>query len=135
MVRSHENYSGVIEYPGNSDKLAQRNLQVTTSGNPGFPATHRVPQTIDVRPSPPPQSTSRRSILSYPDEMMIDWGKTPLGSVASIYWPEVNTASVVKVAKQLYPTQTLSVPAANTIQCKVGSRVTYIPIPVGDGGS
>ena len=48
-----ENPNGVIENPGNSDKLAQRNLQVTTSGNPGFPATHRVPQTIDVRPSPP----------------------------------------------------------------------------------
>ena len=81
------NANGVIEYPENSDKLAQRNLQVTTSGNPGFPATHRVPQTIDVRPSPPAQSADPSSILSYPDEMMIDWGKTPLGSVASIYWP------------------------------------------------
>ncbi len=32
--------------------LAQRNLQVTTSDNPGNPATHRIPQTFDVRPSP-----------------------------------------------------------------------------------
>ena len=89
------NANGVIENPENSDKLAQRNLQVTTSGNPGFPATHRVPQTIDVRPSPPAQSTDPFSILSYPDEIMIDWGKTPLGSVASIYWPAVSAASVL----------------------------------------
>ena len=101
----------MIENPGNSDKLAQRNLQVTTSGNPGFPATHRVPQTIDVRPSPRPQSASGRSIASYPDEIMIDWGKTPLGTVASIYWPEVSAASVLQLARQLYPAQTLSSPA------------------------
>jgi hypothetical protein len=116
-----ENAGGVIKYPGNSDKLAQRNLQVTTSGNPGFPATHCVPQTIDVRPSPPPQSASGRSILRYPDEMMIDWGQTPVGSVVSIYWPEVTAASVVKLAQQLYSAQTLTAPDAQTIQCTVGS--------------
>jgi hypothetical protein len=46
------NANGVIENPEISDKLAQRNLQVTPSGNPGFPATHHVPQTLDVRPQP-----------------------------------------------------------------------------------
>ena len=125
------NANGVIENPGNSDKLAQRNLQVTTSGNPGFPATHRVPQTIDVRPSPPAQSADPTSILSYPDEMMIDWGETPLGSVASIYWPGVSAASVLQLAAQLYPAQTLSAADANTVQCQVVSPVTYIPIPPG----
>ena len=129
------NAGGVIENPQNSDKLAQRNLQVTTSGNPGFPATHRVPQTIDVRPSPPAQSADPSSILSYPDEMMIDWGKTPLGSVASIYWPGVSAASVLKLAAGLYPAQTLTAADANTIQCQVVSPVTYIPIPAGAGGS
>ena len=129
------NAGGVIENPENSDKLAQRNLQVTTSGNPGFPATHRVPQTIDVRPSPPAQSADPSSILSYPDEIMIDWGKTPLGSTASIYWPAVSAASVLKLAAELYPAQTLSAADANTIQCQVVSPVTYIPIPAGAGGS
>jgi hypothetical protein len=130
-----ENVNGVIENPENSDKLAQRNLQVTTSGNPGFPSTHRVPQTIDVRPSPPPQSTDRRSILSYPDEIMIDWGDTPHGSVARIYWPEASAASILELAKQLYPVNSFSAADANTIQWKVTSPVTYIPIPYGDGGS
>jgi len=129
------NDNGVIESPENSDKLAQRNLQVTTSGNPGFPATHRVPQTIDVRPSPLPQSNARYSILSFPDEMMIDWGKTPLGSVVNIYWPGVSAASVLQLAKQLYPAQSFTAADANTIQCQVVSPVTYIPIPPGVGGS
>jgi hypothetical protein len=129
------NANGVIESPENSDKLAQRNMQVTTSGNPGFPATHRVPQTIDVRPSPPPQSADPTSILGYPDEIMIDWGSTPPGSVANIYWPGVSAASVIELAQQLYPAQTLSAADANTIQCQVVSPVTYIPIPSGTGGS
>jgi hypothetical protein len=129
------NAGGVIENPENSDKLAQRNLQINQSGNPGFPVTHRVPQTIDVRPSPPPASTDPASIASYPDEMMIDWGDVPIGSVASIYWPAVNAAAVLQLAAQLYPGHMLSAADPHTIQCKVVSRVSYVPIPPGAGGS
>jgi hypothetical protein len=67
--------------------------------------------------------------------MMIDWGKTPLGSVANIYWPGVSATSVLQLAQQLYPAQTLSAADANTVQCQVVSPVTYIPIPPGTGGS
>jgi hypothetical protein len=129
------NANGVIENPENSDKLAQRNLQVTPSGNPGFPATHRVPQTVDVRPSQPPASQDTSSILSYPDEIMIDWGNTPIGSVATLYWPAVKSASVLQLAAQFYSGHTLTAVDANTIQCQVVSKVTYIPIPSGTGGS
>ncbi len=129
------NAGGVIENPSICDKLAQRNLQIGLSGNPGYPATHLVPQTIDVRPSPPAQSADPTSILSYPDEMMIDWGSTPPGSVVSIYWPAVSSSAVLSLASQLYPQQTLTAADANTIQCTVGAPVTYIPIPPGTGGS
>ena len=130
-----ENEGGVVENPENSDKLAQRNIQVTTSSNPGFPAGHRVPQTIDARPSPPPQSADRYSLLSYPDEMMIDWGKTPIGSVANLYWPQVSAASVLQLADRLYASHPLSAADPNTIQCKVVSPVAYIPIPRGAANS
>ena len=73
--------------------------------------------------------------MSYPDEIMIDWGKTPRVSVANIYWPGAAAASVLQLAQQLYPVQALSVADANTVQCQVVSAVTYIPIPRGDGGS
>ena len=33
------------------DQLAQRNLQITLSDNPGPASTHRIPQTFDCRPS------------------------------------------------------------------------------------
>ena len=45
--------SGVATSPGNTDKLAQRNLQITSSGNPGPEATHRIPQAFDTRLVPP----------------------------------------------------------------------------------
>ena len=129
------NANGIIENPENSDKLAQRNLQVTPSGNPGFPATHRVPQTVDIRPSQPPATTDTKSLLSYPDEIMIDWGKTPIGSKASLYWPAVSAASVLDLASRFYAGHMLTAIDANTIQFQVVSKVTYIPIPVGTGGS
>src|SRR5262249_53109517 len=47
------NSNGITVNPENSDKLAQRNLQITLSDNPGPPSTHRIPQTFDIRPSQP----------------------------------------------------------------------------------
>jgi hypothetical protein len=37
--------------PASSDRLAQRNLVLVRSGNPGFPSTHRVQSTFIVKPS------------------------------------------------------------------------------------
>ncbi len=127
-----QNVGSVIESPENSDQLAQRNLQVTTSDNPGPPSTHRVPQTFDVRPSPSAYDGSR---ATYPDELMIDWGNTPVGSVASIYWPQANTSDILTLAASLYGTHSLSATDAHTLQCKTHKGVTYVPIPYSAGGS
>ena len=54
--------SGVLQGPEYSDNFAQRNLQITFSDNPGPAATHRVPQTFDVRPGPAPGRASSRII-------------------------------------------------------------------------
>jgi len=126
------NSSNVTLSPENSDKLAQRNLQLTISDNPGEPATHRIPQTFDIRPSQPLQQL-QGSLLNYPDELMIDWGNTPLDSTANIYWPQVNAADVLTLATQLYGTHLLSSADAHTIQCKVTKGVTYVPIPPATG--
>ena len=126
------NSNGVTLSPGNSDKLAQRNLQVTHSDNPGAPATHLIPQTFDLRPSAP-VAGGPGALLDYPDELMIDWGNTPPGSTASIYWPQVNAADVLKLASDLYASQSLSASDPHTLQCKVTRGVTYVPIPTGGG--
>jgi hypothetical protein len=127
-----QNAGSVIESPENSGQLAQRNLQVTTSDNPGPPSTHRVPQTFDVRPSP---AAYEGTLATYPDELMIDWGTTPVGSVASIYWPKVNSADVLSLASWMYGTHRLSAADPHTIQCTTVKGVTYVPIPHATGDS
>ncbi len=125
--------SGVVTLsPENSDKLAQRNLQMTASDNPGEAASHRIPQTFDIRPSEALMQLPG-SLLNYPDELMIDWGNTPVGSNANIYWPQVNSAAVLNLATQLYGTHLLTATDTNTIQCKVTNGVSYVPIPTGSG--
>jgi hypothetical protein len=124
--------SYVTPSPENSDKLAQRNLQVTTSDNPGGPSAHRIPQTFDIRPSKPVTSATNR-LSALPDELMIDWGNVPVGSVASIYWPQVQATDVLNLADELYSYHALATADTNTIQCTVTKGVTYVPIPAGTG--
>ncbi|MGH9635507.1 MAG: hypothetical protein ACRD72_11805, partial [Candidatus Angelobacter sp.] len=106
--------------------------QITLSGNPGYPDTHRIPQTFDTRPS---RALSPQSglLLDYPDELMIDWGNTPPGSIANIYWPQVNAQDVLSLATKLYGTHPFSAADANTIQCRTSKGVTYVPIPHATG--
>ena len=113
--------------PESSDKLAQRNLQVTHSDNPGPAETHRIPQTFDIRPTDPEATAA--------DELMIDWGTVPPGSTASIYWPQVSAADVLALAAKLHAGHGLSAADANTIRCAVTGGVTYIPIPSGTGAN
>lgn len=112
--------------PERSDKLAQRNLQVTRSDNPGPLAAHRVPQTFDIRPSP----VSNQAGV---DELMIDWGGVPPGSTGSIYWPQVPAADVVALATELYGRHGLTAAGSHTIHCEISEGVTYVPVVRGAG--
>jgi hypothetical protein len=128
------NANGITASPGTSDKLAQRNLQITASDNPGAAATHLIPQTFDLRPTAnigPPAGV----LASYPDELMIDWGNTPANSIAGIYWPQVLAADVIATASALYSSHQLTASDPHTIQCPVTAGVTYVPIPQGTGQS
>ncbi len=126
------NANGITLSPENSDKLAQRNLQITSSGNPGYPDTHRIPQAFDIRPSSPAGAASGQ-LLNYPDELMIDWGNVPAGSTASLFWPQISAHDLLKLATDLYGIHHLSASDPNTIQCTTVKGVTYIPIPYATG--
>jgi hypothetical protein len=105
--------------PSNWDKLAQRNIAWSDLGSA------RALSTFEIRPTPaalPPGQT--------PDELMIDWGKTPADGKASIYLPAVEAADVVAMANKMYATHRLSVEDEHTLQCRTGG-ITYIPIPAG----
>jgi Listeria-Bacteroides repeat domain (List_Bact_rpt) len=125
-----ENAQGVTITPETSSQLAQRNLQVTPSDNPGPATAHRIPQTFDTRLS---VLVGEQGLLSWPDELMIDWGNVPAGSLAHIYWPGVAAADVLALAKRYYAQQLLTASDAHTIECRTLAGVTYVPIPFGAG--
>ena len=110
-----------------SDKIGQRNLAWGGSDNPGAAAGHLVPTLFDAALTSPAIGAN-----ALPDELMIEWGDTPVGSTASIYWPQAAAGSVIQLANRFYPAHTLTQQDANTVQVKTGS-VTYIPIPAGSG--
>jgi hypothetical protein len=110
-----------------SDKIGQRNLFWSGSDNPGPADAHRVPTLFDIRPT-----IATSPISALPDELMIEWGNTPIGSRATIYWPAVNADHVLELANRFYGARRLTKIDNDTIQCISGS-VTYIPIPPGTG--
>ncbi|MGA2847593.1 MAG: InlB B-repeat-containing protein [Terracidiphilus sp.] len=120
-----------VPTPESGDQLAQRNLQVTTSDNPGPASAHRVPQTFEVKPSGAPPTYG--PLAGRPDELMIDWGEVPPGSTARIYWPAVSSTEVIQLASWMYGVHPLTAADAYTIEVKTIKGVTYVPIPQGTG--
>jgi hypothetical protein len=117
--------------PMSWDQLAQRNMQFTLVDNPGLVATHRAPQTFDIRPSKAIGTPEGFGIP--PDELMIDWGDVPQGSTASIYWPAVAAADVIALADTWGGAGGLSSSDAHTLTLRVEGGITYLPIPEGTG--
>jgi hypothetical protein len=111
--------------PGSSDKIAQRNLAYTVVANPGLSDSRLATHTFEVRPSPIQDEKVQRV-----DELMIDWGNLPEGSLASIYLPAVAAADVLALAGEMYPTHNLGVSDPHTLLCATGG-ITYIPVPKG----
>ena len=119
--------TGVGISPSSSDKLGQRNLSIVGSDNPGSAASHRAPQTFEIMPTHAPLGRS-----NMPDELMIDWGNIPVGGVATLYLPDVNTRDILAMAAKMYVTHRLKRVNDTTLQCRTGG-VTYVPIPTGVG--
>jgi hypothetical protein len=116
-------------FPSTSDKLAQRNLAIVESANPGDIASHRIPHTFEFKPT-----RTKLGDDELPDELMLDWGNTPVGSLATLYLPGIDTNNVLKLAVEMYRAHTLVRIDAHTLQCETGG-ITYIPIPQGEGAN
>ncbi len=115
--------------PSNSDKLAQRNLAFVGAPNPGNPASRRVPQTFEVKPTLPKLPKAAK-----PDELMIEWDSVPAGSFAEVYLPAASADSILATASTLYTSHVLQREDAHTLRFPAAG-VTYIPIPPGQGVS
>lgn len=106
-----------------SDKLGQRNLAWGSSSAAGSAAARAVPTTFNLQTTP-----REKQVGNLPDLLMIEWGNTPPGSIASIYWPQVSADTVLELAATLSPIKSLTKVDTSTIQCTTGS-VTFVPIP------
>jgi hypothetical protein len=105
--------------PAVSDKLAQRNLAIVASANPGLNYSRRITQTFEIRPT-----TSK---LDH-DELMIDWGNLPAGSVATIYLPDIAANDLLFRAARKYRSHRLVLIDEHTLKCDAVG-ITYLPIP------
>ncbi len=109
--------------PSNSDKLAQRNLAIVETTNPGMVFSRRIPQTFEIQPS--------LSTVEH-DELMIDWGNVPAGSVATVYLPGISSREVLTLASSKYRHHRLKRIDEHTIKFDTGG-ISYLPIPFVDG--
>lgn len=108
---------------GTSDKLAQRNLSLVTSANPGDVTSRRIPNTFELKPTRGGQGTDA-------DELMIDWGNTSSGSFARIFLPTINADDILELLARRYSPAQIKRIDDHTIECRV-QNITYIPIPAG----
>jgi hypothetical protein len=109
--------------PSTSDKLAQRNLAIVQSANPGLVNSRRIPQTFEFRPS--------KSRFDN-DELMIEWRNIPNGSLATLYLPGFDTNDILLLAAKKYRSHRLYRIDEHTLRFETGG-ITYLPIPFADG--
>ncbi|MFX1469498.1 MAG: protein-glutamine glutaminase family protein [Promethearchaeota archaeon] len=109
--------------PSNSDKLAQRNLSIVESANPGIEFSRRIPQTFEVRP------TIYKTVC---DELLIDCRDVPVGSIGTLYIPGINTNDILQKAAEMYKLHKLIRITEDTIRFEARG-IVYVPIPVSDG--
>jgi hypothetical protein len=105
--------------PGTSDKLAQRNLAIVPAANPGVEASRRVPQTFEIQPS---------GAKVDHDELMIEWGDVPAGSIATVYLPGIDANALMRLSAEKYRSHRLTRIDEHTVKFDTGG-ITYLPIP------
>jgi hypothetical protein len=121
--------------PASSDRLAQRNLAIVESDNPGIESTHQVQHTFLLKPSLAGRagqfnaSETRTDRRMHHDEIVFHWHDLPRETIARLYIPSWNADEVIALSTSLRPgPQILTKIDAHTISFKV-SDITYIPIP------
>lgn len=105
--------------PSNWDKLAQRNLAWSDAGSA------QAVTNFEIRPTSATLPPGER-----PDELMIDWNTTPIGSVANLYLPSVTSDQLLAMASRMYTFHRLQQVDDHTISTETGG-VTYVPVPPG----
>jgi hypothetical protein len=140
--------------PASSDRLAQRNLSIVESSNPGWPEAHTVQHTFLVKPSvipvdqPPiavPTLQKRgkagavkaAAVITHrigPDELIVRWNNVPRDSTATFYFPEVAADEILALSTLRQHPAVLSKVDEHTLACRLAD-ITFIPLPGGRKGN
>jgi len=125
--------------PGQSDRIAQRNLAIVESDNPGGPDSRTVAHTFEIASSRVGQRLLAAPIAAHfdgvwdkigLDELFIRWGNVPRGAEAELYFGDVDVDPILALL-QLRS----GAPAVRKIDnATLGIGVTdstWIPLPGG----
>lgn len=134
MMNDHQCIVAQIEFadtpipnganPFTSDKLAQRNLALSTIANPGLDASRRAFTTFEIEASPQAISDELP-----PDELLLEWrGAAPEGTEVSVYIPGWDANEVIALADRFYARHELRALDAHTVALP-GTGVRYVPLP------
>lgn len=135
------------ETPDSSDNLAQRNLAVLHSDNPGGPASRTVLHTFEIKPSdlpalpdgeiPEQVAAAKLARTRYGlDELLFRWHNLPADARVTVFFSDVDTGSVLRlgafrassVACQPVDKRTLLFPSGGATWMPIpGGRETNIP--------
>jgi hypothetical protein len=118
--------------PGSSENLAQRNLAISGSANPGAVESRTVHHTFEVHQTRPPrrgeEGRSSPRLWGDPDELMIAWGDLPGGSIATLYLNPDDAGQVAKLASNSSAVGRVEALGAQTLRLSTDG-VTYVPLP------
>lgn len=138
--------------PGQSDRLAQRNLMVVESDNPGSAGSRTVAHTFELSAStysPPgypvgaplgllrlvgqgaaPQgmAVTHGRRFPWPDELLFRWGTIPRGSEVEVSFADLDLDEVLRLAATRMGPPVLRKVDGSTLGITVG-EATWVPIP------
>ncbi|MFT4254291.1 MAG: hypothetical protein QM608_17640 [Caulobacter sp.] len=134
MMNDHQCIVAQIEFPDTpipnganpftSDKLAQRNLALSTIANPGLDGSRRAFTTFEIEASPQAISDELP-----PDELLLEWREPPPeGTEVRVYIPDWDAEAVVALANRFYARHDLRALDAHTVALP-GTGARYVPLP------
>jgi hypothetical protein len=114
--------------PASSDRLAQRNLAIVESDNPGGAASHTVQHTFIVKNVA--RTETRAAVVAPRSELVIHWNNVPRDAIASLYSPQWSADDILQLANLRQHPATLSRLDDHTVACRIAD-ISFIPLPAG----
>jgi hypothetical protein len=127
--------------PSGSDKLAQRNLLIVGSDNPGSRDTHTVQQTFEISAqgrvgvglaahATGADAGDEADGEDIHDELIFRWGGLPRQTRVTLFSPTLDVDTALELASAGDGPDMLRRVDRHTLECVVG-EMTFVPVPPG----